>query len=190
MTPGVARHGLVARFDAVVALGTSSGEIGTIVKVITTIAEQTNLLALNATIEAARAGESGKGFAVVANEVKELAQETARATDDISRRVQSLQTDSTGAVNAIGEIATVIGQIYDLQATIAAAVEEQTATTAEMTRNVAETAARTGRIGAAVTLLTETIAGVDVEAGQAHQSADTLREMSRDLERLTAGFQI
>ena len=127
---------------------------------------------------------------MVANEVKELAQETARATDDISKRIQSLQTDSTGAVDAISEIATVIGQIYDLQNTIAVAVEEQTTTTGAMSRNVSETAARTGQIGTAVTMLTDTIAGVDIEAGQAHQSAETLRGMSQNLERLTAGFQI
>ena len=85
-------------------LGESSAEIGNVVKVITSIAEQTNLLALNATIEAARAGEAGKGFAVVANEVKELAQETAKATEDIARRVLAIQGDTTAAVAAIEEI--------------------------------------------------------------------------------------
>ena len=114
----------------------SSQEIGNVVKVITSIAEQTNLLALNATIEAARAGEAGKGFAVVANEVKELAQETARATEDIARRVEAIQADTTGAVEAIGEISTIITSINDYQLTIASAVEEQTATTNEMSRNV------------------------------------------------------
>ena len=113
-------------------LGESSPEIGNVVKVITSIAEQTNLLALNATIEAARAGEAGKGFAVVANEVKELAQETAKATEDIARRVQAIQGDTTAAVAAIGEISTIIAQINDQQTTIASAVEEQTATTNEM----------------------------------------------------------
>ncbi|WP_308442113.1 methyl-accepting chemotaxis protein, partial [Planosporangium flavigriseum] len=121
-------------------LGESSVEIGNVVKMITSIAEQTNLLALNATIEAARAGEAGKGFAVVATEVKDLAQETAKATEDISRRVQSIQTDSTAAVEAIAHIAEVIGQINSFQETIASAVEEQSATTSEMSRNVAEAA--------------------------------------------------
>ena len=126
-------------------LGVSSQEIGNVVKVITSIAEQTNLLALNATIEAARAGEAGKGFAVVANEVKELAQETARATEEITQRVGAIQADAAGAVDAIGQIGTVVARISDSQTTIAAAVEEQTATTQEMNRNVADAADRLRR---------------------------------------------
>ncbi len=126
------------------SLGESSAEIGNVVKVITSIAEQTNLLALNATIEAARAGEAGKGFAVVANEVKELAQETARATEDIARRVEAIQSDTTGAVDAINRISAIIERINDFQTTISSAVEEQTATTAEMSRNATE--ASTGAV--------------------------------------------
>src|SRR6202000_530375 len=102
-------------------LGESSVEIGQVIKVITSIAEQTNLLALNATIEAARAGEAGKGFAVVANEVKELAKETAKATEDITRKIEAIQADTTSAVAAIGQISEVIGQINDIQNTIASA---------------------------------------------------------------------
>ena len=124
----------------VAKLGESSAEIGNVVKVITSIAEQTNLLALNATIEAARAGEAGKGFAVVANEVKELAQETAKATEDIARRVLAIQGDTTAAVAAIEEISSIVAQISDRQTTIASAVEEQTATTNEMSRSVTEAA--------------------------------------------------
>jgi len=133
-------------------LGESSIEIGNVVKVITAIAEQTNLLALNATIEAARAGDAGKGFAVVADEVKQLAQETARATEDISRRVEAIQGDSGNAVDAIEQISSIISRINDYQATIASAVEQQSATTTTMTAGVAEAAQGstgiTGTIGA------------------------------------------
>jgi methyl-accepting chemotaxis protein len=127
-------------------LGDSSAEIGTVVKVITSIAEQTNLLALNATIEAARAGAAGKGFAVVASEVKELARATANATEDIARRIQSIQQDTQGAVEAIGEISAVIGQVSQLQTNVSSAIEEQAATTAEITRNVGEAAKATTEI--------------------------------------------
>src|SRR5207248_3473567 len=108
-------------------LGRSSAEVGQVIKVISRIAEQTKLLALNAAIEAARAGEAGRGFAVVANEVKELAKETARATEDIGRKIEAIQRDTRGAVEAIGQIGGVIAQIHDFQNTIASAVEEQTA---------------------------------------------------------------
>ncbi|MEN1977023.1 methyl-accepting chemotaxis protein [Cellulomonas sp. P4] len=132
--------------EQVSRLGVSSQEIGNVVKVITSIAEQTNLLALNATIEAARAGEAGKGFAVVAGEVKELAQETAKATEDIARRVEAIQTDTGSAVTAIGEISEIIASINDYQLTSASAVEAQTATTPEMSRSAAEAATGTGEI--------------------------------------------
>src|SRR6202166_1835556 len=113
-------------------LGESSIEIGKVIEVITSIAQQTNLLALNATIEAARAGEAGKGFAVVANEVKELAKQTAKATEDISQRIRNIQGNTKDAMQAIEMIGTVINKVSQIAGTIAAAVEEQDATTNEM----------------------------------------------------------
>lgn len=132
---------LTASTDTTVRqLSASSTDIGDIIRVITGIAEQTNLLALNATIEAARAGEAGKGFAVVANEVKELAKETAKATDEIGHKIGAIQNGSSNAVEAIAQITATITQINDIQTTIASAVEEQTATTNEISRSVAEAA--------------------------------------------------
>jgi methyl-accepting chemotaxis protein len=170
-------------------LGDSSAEIGTVIKTITAIAEQTNLLALNATIEAARAGELGKGFAVVASEVKDLAQETARATEDISRRVQAIQDDTVGAVTAIDEISHVIARISDYQTTIASAVEEQTATTNEMNRSVAEAASGTGDIAQNITGVAEAARLTSQGVTQAQQATSELARMSTDLSGLVATFR-
>ncbi|SDP65770.1 methyl-accepting chemotaxis sensory transducer with TarH sensor [Klenkia soli] len=167
-------------------LGVSSKEIGDVIKVITSIAEQTNLLALNATIEAARAGEAGKGFAVVANEVKELAQETARATEDIARRVEAIQADTQGATQAIGRIGSVIGQINDYQLTIACAVEEQTATTNEMSRSVAEAAGGTTEIAATITGVSGAAGSTTQALGQTRVAVDELARMAGEL-RTTVG---
>ncbi|ADB77537.1 methyl-accepting chemotaxis protein [Geodermatophilus obscurus] len=163
----------------VAKLGESSAEIGNVVKVITSIAEQTNLLALNATIEAARAGEAGKGFAVVANEVKELAQETAKATEDIARRVEAIQKDTGAAVGAIGEISQIVAQISDRQTTIASAVEEQTATTNEMSRSVTEAASGAGQIAA-------NISGVSGAADSTTQALTQTRTAVDELSRMAA----
>ncbi|PZR54147.1 methyl-accepting chemotaxis protein [Xylanimonas oleitrophica] len=174
--------------DQVSKLGVSSQEIGNVVKVITSIAEQTNLLALNATIEAARAGDAGKGFAVVAGEVKDLAQETARATEDIARRVEAIQADTTGAVAAIGEISRIVAEINDFQLTIASAVEEQTATTNEMSRSVAEAATGSGEIAANIT----GVAGAASESSRAlaanGQAIAELARISEDLRARVSTF--
>ncbi len=170
-------------------LGTSSAEIGNVVKLITTIAEQTNLLALNATIEAARAGEAGRGFAVVANEVKELAQETASATDEISRRIETIQHDSRGAVEAIGRISTVIGEIADYQTTIASAVEEQTATTTEMTRGVTEVAAGSAAINETFGVVSQAARETSTGAESTRTAAGELTTVADQLTALVGQFR-
>ncbi|MCZ2823089.1 MULTISPECIES: methyl-accepting chemotaxis protein [unclassified Modestobacter] len=172
----------------VMKLGDSSREIGNVIKVITSIAEQTNLLALNATIEAARAGEAGKGFAVVANEVKELAQETARATEDIARRVEAIQGDTSGAVSAIGRISEIIGSINDFQLTIASAVEEQTATTNEMSRSVQEAAGGSTEIATNITGVSAAATSTTQALGQTRQAVDELSRMASDLRGSVARF--
>jgi len=170
-------------------LGDSSAEIGQVIKVITSIAEQTNLLALNATIEAARAGEAGKGFAVVANEVKELANQTAKATDEISSKIQAIQTDTEGAVDAIGEISMVINQINDISNTIASAVEEQTATTAEISRNVNEAATGSEEISRNISGVAQ--AAQDTSAGidRNQVAANELADMAAELQKLVSRFK-
>ncbi|MGA2963800.1 MAG: methyl-accepting chemotaxis protein [Candidatus Korobacteraceae bacterium] len=170
-------------------LGQSSAEIGQVIKVITSIAQQTNLLALNATIEAARAGEAGKGFAVVANEVKELAKETAKATEDISRKIEAIQNDTKGAVEAIGQIGTVIGQINDIQTTIASAVEEQSATTNEISRNLAEAAKGTTDISHNIAGVAEAARSTTAGASETQKSAQALERMAAELQGLVGQFK-
>jgi len=173
----------------VAKLGESSAEIGNVVKVITSIAQQTNLLALNATIEAARAGEAGKGFAVVANEVKELAKQTAKATEDISRKIEAIQSDTKGAVEAIAQIGKIINQINDIQNTIASAVEEQTATTGEISRNVAEAARGSSEIAQNVTGVAQAARGTTDGASDTKKSAEELSKMALDLQHLVSQFK-
>lgn len=167
--------------ETVSKLGVSSREIGDVVNTITAIAEQTNLLALNATIEAARAGDAGKGFAVVAGEVKDLAQETGKATDDITAKITAIQADTDGAVAAIEKISDIINQINNYQTTIAAAVEEQTATTNEMSRSVAEAATGSASIA-------ETISQYQEIAQEAGKGVETLQHASDELVEASQGM--
>ena len=163
-------------------LGESSQEIGNVIKVITSIAQQTNLLALNATIEAARAGEAGKGFAVVANEVKELAKQTAKATEDIGQKIDAIQGDTKGAVKAIEEIGTIINQINDISNSIASAVEEQTVTTNQIGRSVSEAAKGVGDIA-------KNISGVAVAAKNTTQGANDTQKASQELSQMASRLQ-
>ncbi|HEX3450621.1 MAG TPA: methyl-accepting chemotaxis protein [Isosphaeraceae bacterium] len=175
--------------DTVAKLGESSAEIGNVIKVITSIAQQTNLLALNATIEAARAGEAGKGFAVVANEVKELAKQTAKATEDISRKIEAIQSDTKGAVDAIGQIGKIINQINDIQNAIASAIEEQTATTGEISRNVAEAAKGSNEIAQNITGVAQAARSTTEGASNTKDSADGLSKMALELQQLVGQFK-
>jgi methyl-accepting chemotaxis protein len=170
-------------------LGQSSAEIGQVIKVITSIAQQTNLLALNATIEAARAGEAGKGFAVVANEVKELAKETAKATEDISQKIEAIQADTKGAVSAIGQISGVIHQINDIQNTIASAVEEQSATTNEISRNLAEAAKGAVDITKNIVGVADAARSTTAGAVDTQKSAQSLERMAAELQELVSQFK-
>ncbi|GAA2395355.1 methyl-accepting chemotaxis protein [Dactylosporangium salmoneum] len=170
-------------------LGASSSEIGEVVKVITQIAGQTNLLALNATIEAARAGEFGKGFAVVAQEVKDLARETARATDDIGRRVQAIQVDTDQAVAAIGQIGDVIAQMSEYQNAIAAAVEQQAATARSMSRSVGEAAGGSTRIAGTIAGVADATAQTNEGVSSTGRAVDQLAAMASEMRALVARFK-
>src|ERR1700722_17045113 len=171
-------------------LGESSAEIGQVIKVIPSIAQQTNLLALHAPPEAARAGEAGKGFAVVANEVKELAKETAKATEDISLKIEAIQTDTKAAVEAIASISEVINQVNGISNTIATAVEEQNATTNEMSRNVSDAAHGSGEISSNISGVAETAQGTSRGAGDTQKAAQQLVATSAELRRLVEQFKI
>ncbi len=171
-------------------LGDSSGEIGQVIKVINSIAEQTNLLALNATIEAARAGEAGKGFAVVANEVKDLAKETSKATEDIAKRIESIQQDTDQAVSAIDEITEVIKRIDDISGTIASAVEEQTATTSEIERNIHEASNRTVDINENISGVAQAAEDTSVGASQTSDASGALAQMVSDLKDIVGAYNL
>jgi methyl-accepting chemotaxis protein len=171
-------------------LGESSAEIGQVIKTITSIAQKTDLLALNATVEAARAGEVGAGFAVVANEVKELAKQTAAATEDISRKIEAIQTDAKSAVNAISTISGIISQVNQISATIAAAVEEQSATTSEMSRNLTDAAKGAGEVAQNINGVAQAAQNTSHGAADSLKAAQQLAKMSTQLRGLVEQFKL
>ncbi|WP_430786177.1 methyl-accepting chemotaxis protein [Actinoplanes sp. G11-F43] len=179
-----------ATSETINRLGESSAQIGDVIETITAIASQTNLLALNATIEAARAGESGKGFAVVASEVKDLAQETARATEKISQQIAAIQSDTGQAVTAIDEISRIIEQISDFQTTIASAVEEQSATTAEMNRGVTMAAAGVGDIAGNIASVAHGTAASRAAVGEVARTAEDVQSLADGLRAAAGRFSI
>jgi methyl-accepting chemotaxis protein len=175
---------------AITKLGESSSQIGQVIKVITSIAQQTNLLALNATIEAARAGEAGKGFAIVANEVKELAKQTASATEDISKKIAAIQSDTKESVSAIAAIGGIIGHMNDITSTIAIAVEEQSATTNEISRNLSEAAKGSSEIAKNIEGVAQAAYSTSAGATGSQQAAETLANMSTELHELVSQFKV
>lgn len=175
--------------ETVNKLGDSSQEIGKVIKVITSIAQQTNLLALNATIEAARAGEAGKGFAVVANEVKELAKQTAKATEEIGGKIEAIQSDTKEAVKAIGDIGAIINQINDISNSIASAVEEQTVTTNEIGRSVNEAAKGTNAIASNISGVAEAAKSTTKGANETQRAAAELSRMAAQLQSVVSKYR-
>jgi methyl-accepting chemotaxis protein len=171
-------------------LGESSTEIGKVVKVISSIAQQTNLLALNATIEAARAGEAGKGFAVVAKEVKDLSRETAHATSEIGAKIEAIQTDTKGAVQAIGDVRSIINQISDSLNSIAYAVEQQTATTNQMGRNVSGASRGAKDIAEHITSVAVAAQNTCVGAYESVKAAKSVADLAHEMENMLAKFKI
>lgn len=165
-------------------LDQSSDQIGAVIKMISSIAQQTNLLALNATIEAARAGEAGKGFAVVANEVKELAKQTAKATDDIASQVSSVQDSTKNSVTAISEISQIIDKLNSIASSTAAAVEEQSATTSEVSRVVTEATKGVDDIMSLISNVNAAAQESSTGANETLKSANELRELSMSLKEL------
>jgi len=178
--------------ETVAKLGESSDEIGKVIKVITSIAQQTNLLALNATIEAARAGEAGKGFAVVANEVKELAKQTANATEDISGKIEAIQQDTKGAVGGIAQISDIINQINGIQNSIATAVEEQAATTNEIAKSASEAAQGSSEISRNIVNVSEAAGSTAQGASETFTSSQQLATLASELQEIvdSSGIEI
>ncbi|MGE5547055.1 MAG: methyl-accepting chemotaxis protein [Solirubrobacterales bacterium] len=169
-------------------LAKAASRIGEVVNLITEIASQTNLLALNATIEAARAGDAGKGFAVVANEVKHLANQTAKATDEISAQIGAVQEQTRTVVDAIRSISAVIDEVTSIAGAIAAAVEQQAAATQEIARNVEQAAAGTAEVGSTITSVQQVAGETGSAAGSVLAASRTLAAQAEELRRAVEGF--
>jgi methyl-accepting chemotaxis protein len=169
-------------------LAEAANKIGDVVSLINDIAGQTNLLALNATIEAARAGEAGKGFAVVAQEVKNLANQTAKATEEISQQIGAVQEETTGAVDAIGKIRSIIGEVNDIATTISSAVEEQGVSTQEIARSVQQAAQGTQGVNESIASVSKAAGDAGAAASQVLGAAGDLTNQSRDLRAAVDGF--
>jgi methyl-accepting chemotaxis protein len=172
-------------------LGKSSQEIGIIIKTITSISEQTNLLALNATIEAARAGEAGKGFAVVASEVKDLAKETSKATEDITKKILAIQNNTTNAIDSLNTILSNIRQINDISDTIASAIEQQSATTGEVNKNLLDTNNEIASIGGFLKDILHQANNYSVQSNTIKGMSSRLTTLSNELEdMITKKFKL
>jgi methyl-accepting chemotaxis protein len=175
--------------ESVLELAKSSAEIGNVIKVITSIAHQTNLLALNATIEASRAGEAGKGFAVVANEVKELAKQTAVATEEISRKIEAIQGETKTTTESISKISGIITQINNISTMIAGAIEDQTTTTNEMVRSVSHAASGSSQIVDNMKAVANAAKNTTHGAEETNEAAQKLSKMASELRTLVAQFK-
>ncbi|MDX2018932.1 MAG: HAMP domain-containing methyl-accepting chemotaxis protein [Deltaproteobacteria bacterium] len=173
---------------AIRRLGDSSADIGKIVRIINSIAEQTNLLALNATIEAARAGDAGRGFAVVANEVKELANETARATADIARKIEAIRGDTQSAVAAIGDIKAVISGVNDMQSAISTALEEQRSIASEIAHTLGDGARSTQEISSNIAGVADAARSTSSGAADTRRAADEITRMADGLKKVLSQF--
>jgi len=189
----VATNALKKSESTVVLVGNldqSSHQIGEIISLITSIAEQTNLLALNATIEAARAGESGKGFAVVASEVKQLAHQTAKATEEIATKISAIRSDGGAVAESIKAISSIIVDISQTQSGVASAIEEQTATTAEITRTLNDAARGGGEIAESIGVVAQKAGDSDQSLNSTREGISSLTTLAKDLRAQVSKFQL